>query len=168
MLPVYSSIVFADLSRTEARGQNNVTNYIKENDFITFKATASIVGDSAITPNQVLLGSDLQFDSCKAGIDGFDCTLRFPENGTTVFDAKAVPYTVTLKNDAGNVVETKTDSIFVDNLPPEITSFSVDQSLVNSGIVRFSFDVADSACAASSCSGKCSGISRVELSDTKS
>src|SRR3989344_591871 len=168
MLPIYSSMVFADLSKIEARGKDNINNYIRENDFITFKATASIAGDTAITASQVLLGSNLQFDSCKAGIDGFDCTLRFPGNGTTVFDAKAVPYTVTLKNDAGNVVETKTDSIFVDNLPPEITSFSVDQSLVNSGIVRFSFNVADSACAASSCSGKCSGISRVELSDTKS
>ncbi|MBI2208223.1 hypothetical protein HYU50_01905 [Candidatus Woesearchaeota archaeon] len=168
MLPIYSSIVFANLSKIEARGKDNVNNYMREEDFITFKATASISGDSAITPNQVLLGSDLQFDSCKAGIDGFDCTLRFPGNGTTVFDARAIPYTVTLKNDAGNVVEAKTDSIFVDNLPPEITSFSVDQALVSSGVVRFSFDVVDHACAASSCSGKCSGISRVELSDSNS
>ncbi|MBI2134530.1 hypothetical protein HYU09_00935 [Candidatus Woesearchaeota archaeon] len=168
MLPVYSSLAFADLSKIEARGKDNVNNYIRESDFITFKATATVPGDTAITASQVLLGSNLQFDSCKAGIDGFDCTLRFPGNGTTLFDAKAIPYTITLKNDAGNVVQTKTDSIFVDNLPPQITSFTVDQALISSGIVRFSFDVLDNACAASSCAGKCSGIKSVELSDTKS
>ena len=163
MLPIYSSIVFADLSMIEARGQNNVKDYIRENDFITFKATASITGNSTITPNQVILGSNLQFDSCEAGIDGFDCTLRFPGNGTTVFDARAIPYTITLKDDAGNAVDAKTNNLFVDNLPPAITSFSVDQALVGTGIVRFNFDVTDGACAASSCAGKCSGIKRVEL-----
>ena len=168
MLPIYSSIVFADLSMIEARGQNNVKDYIRENDFITFKATASITGNSTITPNQVILGSNLQFDSCEAGIDGFDCTLRFPGNGTTVFDARAIPYTITLKDDAGNAVDAKTNNLFVDNLPPAITSFSVDQALVGTGIVRFNFDVTDGACAASSCAGKCSGIKRVELSDTNS
>ncbi|MEK6968303.1 MAG: hypothetical protein AABX51_06745 [Nanoarchaeota archaeon] len=168
MLPIYSSMVFADLLMIEARGQNNVKNYIRENDFITFKATASITGNSTITPNQVILGSNLQFDSCEAGIDGFDCTLRFPGNGTTVFDARAIPYTITLKDDAGNAVDTKTDNLFVDNLPPAITSFNVDQALISSGVVRFNFDVTDGACAASSCAGKCAGIKRVELSDTNS
>jgi len=168
MIPVYSSIVLADLSKIDASGKDNVNSYIRENDFINFKATASVSGDSAITAEQVLLGSNLQFDSCQAGISGFDCALRFPANGTTVFDARAVPYTVTLKNDAGNVIETKTSSLYVDNLAPAISSFSIDRALVNSGKVKFSFNISDKACASSSCAGKCSGIKRLELLDTKS
>ena len=107
MLPIYSSIVFADLANIEARGQDNIKNFIKEEDFIIFKATVSITGDDTITPNQVLLGSNLKFDSCAAGISGFDCQLRFPSEGTTNFDAAAIPYTITLKNDVGNTIETK-------------------------------------------------------------
>ena len=165
MLPVYSASVFASLS-VEARGQDNVKNYVKEEDFIVFKATASINGDDTISSNQIFLGSDLEFNSCAAGIDGFDCALKFPSNGTTAFDAKAIPYTITLKNDMGSVVETKTDNVFVDNLPPEITSFEVDEALVSSGTVKFSFNIEDKACSASGCSGKCSGISKIELSES--
>ena len=167
MLPIYSASVLASLN-IEARGQNSVKNYVKEEDVITFKAIASIPGDNVITPSQVLLGSNLKFDSCAPSIDGFDCLLRFPANGTTVFDAKAIPYTVTLRNDAGSQVDTKSDNLYVDNLPPKINSFTVDQALVSSGTVKFNFEIEDKACSASSCSEKCSGISKLEIYESDS
>jgi len=163
ILSIYSTIVFADLTSIEARGQDNAKNIIRDNDFILFKVTASITGDSDITPDQVLLGSSLGFDECIAGLNAFDCTLRFPSEGTNSFDATAIPFTITLKNDDGNIVETKSDNLFVDNLPPELNSFEVDRPLVSSGTLRFSYSINDEACSASSCSGKCSGIKEIRL-----
>jgi len=166
ILTLYLPIVFADLSNIEARGQDNIKNFIRQKDFIKFKATVSITGDSAITPNQVLLGSNLPFDVCKASVDGFECELRFPSNGTENFDSRAIPYTITLKNDADKVVDIKTDDLFVDDLPPTIKSFTVDQALVISGTVKFTFEIEDRSCRTASCSGKCSGIKKLELFET--
>ena len=168
ILTLNTPLVFAAINSVEARGQDNINNYIKEQDFITFKAKVSVTGDSAITPDQVLLGSNLQFDSCQADIDGFACQLRFPASGTNVFDPKDVPYTITLKNDAGTIVGTKADSLYIDNLPPLVSSFSIDQSLISSGIVRFSYSIEERACSSSSCANKCSGISKVEISEPSS
>jgi len=164
MLPLYSASVFAALE-VEARGEFNVKNFIKETDYIIFKATASIPGDDAITPNQLVLGSSVNFDSCAASINGFNCQLRFPQQGTDRFDAKGIPYTITLKNDNGNIVETKTDNFYVDNLPPVIEQFNLDRNLINSGTLKFSFDISDRACNDAGCSGKCSGLSRLELTE---
>ena len=52
---------------------------------------------------------------------------------------------------------------FVDNLAPTLTSFDLDENLLDSGIVKFSFSVEDRACNDPSCAGNCSGISKVEL-----
>src|SRR3989338_5959259 len=99
ILPIYSAMVFADLSSIQAKGIDGVNNFIREQDFIAFKATASISGDSQITPNQVVLGSSNNFDTCNAAVNGFECSLRFPSNSTDIFDPRAIPYTINLKND---------------------------------------------------------------------
>jgi len=162
MLPIYSALVIADLS-IEARGSDNILNFVKEEDFITFKAVASISGDNQITPNQVTLGSSLEFDSCIVGINGHECKLRFPASGNDVFDARSIPYTITLKDDSGNAVDVKSDIIIVDNIPSSLLSFNVENDNVGTENVVFNFAVEDDACSDAGCEDKCSGIDKVEL-----
>jgi len=162
MLPIYSALVIADLS-IEARGSDNVINFVKEEDFINFKAIVSINGDNQITPNQVTLGSDLEFDSCIVGINGHECKLRFPASGNDVFDARSIPYTITLKDDSGNAVDVKSDIIIVDNIPSSLLSFNVENDNVGTENVVFNFAVEDDACSDAGCEDKCSGIDKVEL-----
>ncbi len=163
ILPIYSAMVFADLSSIQAKGIDGVNNFIREQDFIAFKATASISGDSQITPNQVVLGSSNNFDTCNAAVNGFECSLRFPSNSTDIFDPRAIPYTINLKNDNGNIVDTKSDNLYVDNLKPTVALFQAQSELIKSGDIEFKFSISDIACDDASCSGKCSGIKKIEF-----
>ncbi|MBL7055694.1 hypothetical protein ISS07_02155 [Candidatus Woesearchaeota archaeon] len=168
ILPINSSLALAGIIDVNAEGKDKVNGYIRETDQVDFSVSATIAGDTEITTNQVLLGSNVEFGSCTAGIDGFDCTLKFPDSGDTTFDAKQIPYTITLKSDSGTVIDTKTDSFYVDNLPPTVNSFSVDTSVLSTGKIRLKYEVQDRACSGSGCEGKCSGISKIELFETGS
>jgi len=159
MILLVLPIALADSLSIEARGSDDVLNFIRGVDTIIFKATASITGDADITPNQILLGTNLQFDSCGASISGVDCFLRFPASGTQTFEAVAMPYTITLKNDLGAIAVRQSGVLFIDSLPPVVRSFSVSQG----DDIRFNFNVRDESCTSASCAGKCSGIQRVRL-----
>ena len=167
-IPVYSASVFADLDEINAKGSDGVDNYVKENDYVEFEATASISGDTEITPEQVWMGSKSEFDSCSIGATGYDCKLKYPTNGTLDWNLKAVPYTINLKDDDGNVVDTKSANLYVDNLPPEVTSFNIGPNLSGAGDFKLEYSIEDKACGDSSCSGKCSGINKLELYDNES
>jgi len=162
-IPFYTASVFGQIESIDAKGKAGISNFINENDQITFKAVIKMQSDPQITTNQVLLGNTLQFDSCAPGTNGVECMLKFPKNSTTIFDSGPLPYTVTLKNDANAVVEEETRTIYVDTKPPVFTLFTVDQAQVASGMVVLDMTVQDAACSASACLGKCSGISRIEI-----
>ena len=162
-IPIYSASVFAGLGHIGAKGSDNVDGYIKENDHITFEATASISGDAKISRDQVWMGENFIFDSCTRSVDVYECKLRYPKNGTTEFIPRAIPYTINLKDDNYDVVDTESGKIYVDNLKPRITSFRVEPDIVSRGEVRFSYEVEDEACDDDSCEDKCSGIKKLEL-----
>lgn len=162
-LPIYSASVFADISSIGAVGSDNIEDYVKEDDYIEFRVSASLDDDDAIDESQVWLGENLQFSSCSASVDGFDCTIRYPESGTSKFLSRPIPYTVHLKDDSGEIVESDSGKVYVDNIPPIVNSFSVEPTDASTGNVEFSYSIEDRSCYDSSCDGRCSGIKELEL-----
>ncbi len=162
-IPVYSANVFAGISNVVAKGSGGVNNYIGEDDYVIFEATASISGDAKIDADQVWLGENFRFDECEAGVDGYECTLRYPSEGNVNFDPRALPYTVILKDDDGDEVDRESDTLYVDIFAPEISLFSVEPETISSGDVEFKYIIRDKACGDASCEGKCSGIKKLEL-----
>ena len=51
-LPLYTANVHAALSVT-VKNSDGVNDFVKEDDFLEFKAIASIQGDADITPDQI-------------------------------------------------------------------------------------------------------------------
>ena len=77
-------LLSAGLRNMEVYGRDNIDGYLREEDQLTIKVSASIDGE-AVNANQVRLNANLNFSSCAAGIDGYDCTLVWPSNGTWFF-----------------------------------------------------------------------------------
>src|SRR3989338_9471674 len=93
-IPFYTTSVYATISKVTVKGSDGIESYAKATDFLNFNVQASITNDT-ITNDQVVLGSNIQFDRCTASIsNGSECTLRFPGNGTEQFEAKSVPFTI--------------------------------------------------------------------------
>ena len=160
-IPVYSASVFAGIDRISVKGSDGVKGFVKEQDHVNFVAIVSADNDT-VTKEQVWLGQNFKFDSCTPDISGFKCSLRYPADGTTDWESRAIPYTINLKKD-GSVTDSKSGAIYVDNLAPAISSFSADPAVVNEGSVELKYSAEDKACLDASCSGKCSGIKSLEL-----
>jgi len=161
-IPVYSASVFAGIDRISAKGSDGINGYVKEQDSVTFEAIISTTGNDTVTKEQVWLGQNFVFDSCAADISDYKCSLKYPASGTADWEARAIPYTINLKEN-GSVKDSKSGTIYVDNLAPGISSFSAEPALVGLGNVKLKYSVEDKACSDSSCSGECSGISKLEL-----
>jgi hypothetical protein len=159
-MPIYSASVFAGISKVTAKGSDGFEDYARRDDYVTFEATVSIDSEE-ILASQVWLGENLQFDTCTAGIEGYECTLRYPSEGTAVFDVAATPYTVILKDSDGNTVDVKSGTFYVDDLPPQLTSFSIEPSFIGSGEIKIAYAAEDKAC--SGCEGKCIGLKELKL-----
>ncbi len=161
-IPFYSADAYATLSNIEANGSDGVNNYIKEYDYIDFSVEV-YYNNETITPDRVWLGQNFQFSSCVAGINSYKCFLRYPENGTNKYDPRAIPYTINLKDTGGNIIESETSTLYVDNIAPTINSFAINPGIVGeNGTVNFEIDVVDTACTGSGCQG-CSGIKSIEF-----
>lgn len=161
-LPFYTTSVFAAINSVSVKGSDGIEGYAKSTDFLNINAQVSISGDT-ITNDQVVLGSNIQFDKCTASVNnGSDCTLRFPGNGTEQFEAKSVPFTVSLFNDDKTLDASKSGTATIDSKAPQVklaskSKFSSQQNVV------IDYDVTDFACDDSSCSNKCVGIKSIEF-----
>ncbi len=161
-LPVSTAGAFADyLSVNRYSGSNGLNGYSKKYDQWLINATASITGDSEITPNQLKIG-DNEFQQCSVTPAGnYECEYV---TGLTSMIPGSWPITVKLYDDSG--AEKLTDSsktITVDANIPKISFPSLP--VQNGQNIALNYRVEDTACNASSCAGKCSGINRIEFFD---
>ena len=164
-LPFYTTSVYAGISKVSVKGADGIEGFAKLTDFINLNVLASISGDT-ITNNQVILGIEpsTQFDKCTPSADNnFECTLRIPDNGTEEFETTAIPFTVNLLRDDSTIEDSKSGSLVIDNLAPQVklsiskSKFSLMQDVI------VDYDVADFACNDASCNDKCVGIKNIEI-----
>lgn len=161
-IPLYTASVYASIGKVTVKGGDGIENFAKSADSLSINVQASIAGDT-ITNDQVVLGSNTQFDSCTAPIsNGSECILKFPGNGTEQFEAKSVPFTINLFKDDRTLDDSKSGIITIDSKAPRVKlnsspKFSSQQNVV------IGYNVTDFACDDSSCSGKCVGIKSIEL-----
>ena len=159
-LPIYSASVFAGLDNIAAKGSDGIDDYVRADDYVNFEVTASIEGDE-IGKEQVFLGDTYEFDSCTAGFEGYECELKYPASGTYPWGSGAQPYTINLKDDAGSTVDSSSGTLYVDNLAPSVTSFSITQE-TSTGQVTLDYAVEDYAYSSGDTS-KCTGIEKIEF-----
>lgn len=161
LIPVYSANAIAtSFSVYTISGKDGVNGYRRQDDKTLITAQADLDGDSDITPNQVRFGTD-NFSNCvNVGGGLFQCSYS-----STQFPITPKSYTVTLYlwNDANVSQATQASQITVDNQVPIISSFGAAQTSVGIANVSFSYSINDTACADSTCSGKCSGINNIDV-----
>ncbi|MBI2659400.1 hypothetical protein HYX05_04870, partial [Candidatus Woesearchaeota archaeon] len=162
-IPFYVTSVHAALNSIGVKGSDNIGNYIKANDFLTFNAQASIEGDASITTSQVQLGSGLQFNTCTAALNVTDCTLRFPAAGNDSFELKSVPFTIRLFKDDNSLDDEKSGILTVDHLAPQVILTTPQAIFTSQQNVIVNYDVSDLACNDPTCLGKCSGLKNIEI-----
>ena len=160
-IPFYSANVFAGLDSITAKGSDSINNYVRAEDYVNFEATVSVSGNETVDKSKVWLGNNYEFDSCTPTINAYECTLRYPANGTELWESKSNPYTINLKDNNSNIVESKSGIFYVDNLAPSVTSFSITPEASN-GPVNLSYAVEDYAYASGDVS-KCAGIKKIEF-----
>ena len=162
-IPFYTTNVYATINKITVKGSDGISGYAREKDFLNFEVKAFIFNDK-VTNDQVFLGNNIKFDKCVGSItNGSDCTLRFPSNGTQTFSPMAVPFTINLFNDNGTLDDSKTSTVIIDNLAPQL-SLSISQNKFNSKQdVRIDYSISDTACNDPSCAGACSGIKDIEF-----
>ena len=162
-IPFYTTSVYASLNSIGVKGSDNINNYAKASDFLTFNAQASIANDTSITANQVQLGSGTQFNSCTAAGNASDCTLRFPASGNDSFELKSVPFTVRLFRDDNFLDDEKSGNITIDHIAPQVTLSTTQPVFTSLQAIVINYAVRDTACNDPTCAGKCSGLKRIEL-----
>jgi|GEM_PF-2025461 hypothetical protein len=161
-IPFYTAGVYASIGKVTARGGDGIDGFAKPVDFFNINAQVSIPGDT-ISSNQVVLGSATQFSSCAASVNnGSDCSLRLPGNGTDTFEAKSVPFTVSLFRDDNTLDDTESGSITIDNKAPIIKLSSAAKFSSQQNVV-IDYDATDFACDDPSCANKCVGIKSIEF-----
>jgi len=164
-LPFYTTSVYASINKVSAKGADGIEGFAKLTDFINLNVLASISGDT-ITNNQVILGIEpsTQFDKCTQSSDNnFECTLRIPDNGTEEFEPIAIPFTVNLLRDDNTIEDSKSGSLVIDNLAPQVKLFISKSKFSSMQDVIVDYDVTDFACNDASCNDKCVGIKNIEI-----
>ncbi len=140
-LPVYSASAFASINNVGIFGNDEVEGYRKENDLTYIKADVSISGDDNIKPEQVFF-NDIQFNNCRASEDYFTCVLGINKN---TLEAKKHSFTIKLKDDSENTVDTHAGTFIVDAMAPTIDSFSISPKITKKGNVTVKYGVRDYA-----------------------
>ncbi len=164
-LPFYSADVLADgaVGTIKAKGKDNIEGIVRTTDAVTIEALISGLTTTA-QPIHVRLGSSQNFDSCSLNLNGSLCKVRFPATGEQTFDAKELPFTVTLlDSDSFNTLDSKSGSVIVDNRKPTLSFGSVFPQNAGREDLTFVYGALDTACLDTSCSGKCSGIKKIEF-----
>ena len=140
-LPVYSASVFASINNVGIFGKDEVEGYRKESDLTYIKADVSISGDDNILPNQVFF-NDIEFNNCRASEDYFTCILGINKN---TLEAKTHSFTIKLKDDSENTVDTYAGTFVVDGKAPAIDSFSIMPKITKKGNLTVKYSVRDYA-----------------------
>ncbi|MBU4493010.1 MAG: hypothetical protein KKA61_01445 [Nanoarchaeota archaeon] len=140
-LPVYSASVFAGINNVGIFGKDEVEGYRKESDLTYVKADVSISGDDNILPNQIFF-NDIKFNNCRASEDYFTCILGINKN---TLEAKTHSFTIKLKDDSENIVDTYAGTFVVDGKAPTIDSFSIIPKVTKKGNLTVKYSVRDYA-----------------------
>jgi len=140
-LPVYSASVFASINNVGIFGNDEVEGYRKESDLTYVKADVSISGDDNIKPGQVFF-NDIKFNNCRASEDYFTCILGINRN---ILEAKTHSFTIKLKDDSENTVDTYAGTFVVDGKAPTIDSFSITPKITKKGNLTVKYSVRDYA-----------------------
>lgn len=114
-------------------GKDAVNKAVREKDVLDVEAVVFINGDPQITPDQLWLGSNIQFDSCIEDINGFLCRLKFPKSGEKDFRDKQ-PFAINLHDDSHgtppgsySLADSVSGYIVIDKYPPRI-EISLDKA----------------------------------------
>ncbi len=160
-LPFYTANVFATgITVTSIYGSNGVQGYRKATDSTNVDVDAQIDGDSSIVPSQVTFGVGDVFSSCRNMGASFNCSYR---STSFTVDAKSYSYTIHLYNDTGTEVITAATTITIDNIAPTAAVDVLQNGTNANSNISITYSAADTACADSSCTGKCSGIKEIKL-----
>ena len=161
-LPFYTTSVYASIEQVSVKGSGNIEGFAKSNDFLTFKVKAEL-GNNLISNEQVVLGTNIKFDKCLSAINGgFECSFRFPSNGTDAFESRSQPFTINLLNEDKTLDDSKSGNITIDDQPPQVTLGS-DQKFSSQHDVVINFEATDFACNDPSCANKCVGIRNIDF-----
>lgn len=161
-IPFYTTSVYAAINKVTVKGSDGIEGFARSTDSLNINAQVSISGDT-ITKDQVILGSGTQFDACTASINnGSECTLRFPSNGTEQFEAKSVPFTISLFRDDKTLDDSESGTVTIDSKAPQVKLSSASKFSSQQNVV-VDYDVTDFACDDASCSNKCVGIKSIEF-----
>ncbi len=182
-LPFYTANVYASTIFTIKTEDDfgNQKRFVKETDYIVYKATVFIdedgndLSDEDVDYNQVWLEQPppaIPFSACSLNnIGRYECRYRFPSTGTTLFSS--YDYTVSLYTDTtprnnvpGNNLDTLSGRVELENIPPEVNSFSILEDKT-SGDVTFVYSIQDYANDRDDLN-TCSGIDKIDFYDSSS
>ncbi|MEK6946933.1 MAG: hypothetical protein AABX32_04980 [Nanoarchaeota archaeon] len=166
-IPFYTTSVYAGINSVSVKGSSGIENLVKTRDNLNFDVTVSLVQNTTIANRQVVLGSNLSFDRCAAGLDNSThCTLKFPSSGDFTFSYNTFPYTIHLYKSNGALDESKSGAVLVDRKAPQL-QVSVPRALFSGrDNITINYDATDSACDDAQCAGQCSGIKKIDFSAT--
>src|SRR3989338_4413205 len=120
-IPFYSASAYAGINGISVKGSSGVESLVKAKDTLNFDVKVSIVGNSTITKNQVILGSNLSFDSCTSSANNqTECKLKFPSSCDFTFSYGLFPYSIHLYKSNGALDDTKSGTVLIDNQAPKI------------------------------------------------
>ncbi|MDO8741007.1 MAG: hypothetical protein Q7J54_05550 [Candidatus Woesearchaeota archaeon] len=160
-LPFYIANVFATgITVKSIYGSNGVQGYRKATDSTNVDVDAQIDGDSSIAPSQVTFGVGDVFSSCRNMGASFNCSYR---SSSFTIDAKSYSYTIHLYDDNSTEVITAPATTTVDNIAPTAAIDVLQNGTNANSNISVTYSVTDTACADSSCTGKCSGIKEIKL-----
>jgi len=150
------------LSIQKIAGRDGVNGFIRENDVLRVDALAQIPGDDTIRADQVRVdvrGITYLFSSCAPQSGGFSlCVFSQELSGSRGQSS----YAVSLFNDDGVRVSSKSQVVSADVVAPEVRSVAVTPQLSSSGNVSVQFVVEDYAFRQGDTS-VCSGLSSIDF-----
>jgi hypothetical protein len=123
-LPIYSSLVFADLTVIRNEGRSHVPNFINAGGDDWILEVNAKAGQS-ISPSQLTV-NNFQFDTCATGAGGIhNCQYRFDYTDTTIFETV---YPLEIKLKTSGKTETLNAKVTADGSPPSLTGLQASQS----------------------------------------
>ena len=143
LLVVSLPLVFAqELSVTRYSGEDDVNGFIRMHDNLYFDVLAKIPGEDVIDPQQVRLHLDEDytfFDECTREGDTqyYKCIYR---DQVDIYSPQT--FRIALHNDDDILVKEEYKTLIVDNLEPELKSFTAEPN-ITSGTVTLDYKAVD-------------------------
>ncbi len=164
-MTIYIPVAYAAITKVDVKGSGGISNYAKENDFITFTVNANIP-DTAIANDMIYAGSEIKFDKCTAvPSGGYECTLKYPASGNENWKAQSHSFQLNLYKDSGKktIDDRKSGSFAIDNKAPDVKLSASKTSFSSADELIIVYGALDSACDDVTCSNKCSGIKSIDF-----